>query len=265
LKLGTSELSAYKSARMPVKGSIAWLAVAVAAAVEGIALVAGADPAAQAAPANGSTSIPHHDQTVDTKTAHKSLDLKYPVFDHPNPAVRAALARAVEEQLKYYLSYAPPAGSEGGATLSCDTTAATTRVVSFVCLGDVEQAAIADLEQGMGGGARAEAQISTVLLLIDGVHVRPGALADVLADPKRMRGAILKKVQAALLQSCAGLRLQPMASLDRFTLADDGVTFYFSMDDFDMRGFDPACERKVTLTTSDLGGLLRVNGALERL
>jgi hypothetical protein len=228
-----------------------------------------ADPRSKTAPAVASSAapatIPFQLKKVDSHSALVTLKLSIPVFDHPRPGARTAIATLVDRELERFVKYGPAPGNQGSVELSCEVATATTSVISFACRSMVLEGSIADHAKAIGG-APAERTVSTLLLLIDGDDVRKGALDDLLANPDRDEPAILKKVQAALSGTCPKLRLLPGTPADVFTVGPDGVRFYFPMMAFALdNDFEAACPREATLSRASLTGLLRPGGVLDRL
>lgn len=226
----------------------------------GVALIFGVHSAESSSKVDPHTAkkaspISHRDSTVK----NKDVEVTFPVFEHPRPAVNAALSAAIASTLGSYLG--DPGTGQGSA--SCDVSAATTEVVSLRCQSMVMDGSLTD--PAAGGGAPAEPTVWTLLLLIDGESVRQGSLADLVGDPKRGRAALFKKLQAAVTTCHAGMKLLPGATFDAFTLSDAGATFHLSMSLFDFHAdLDVECE-DVTLSRDDLRGLLRRGGALDRV
>jgi hypothetical protein len=207
--------------------------------------------------------IPVHHKVIKSHERRVSLDITYPVFDHPSAGARAALLTTIEKEMEPYATAEAADDEALFVDLGCEVASATTALVSLLCHSMFDRSKIADREQGIGG-APAEATLASYLFLIDGARVRKGTLADVLKSPERARPELIKKLQAALAEPCPGLRLLATASLDTFPVDDKGVRFYFQMAAF---GDDAnaICGREVQLAVDDLRNLLKRNGAFARL
>jgi hypothetical protein len=218
-----------------------------------------ADETARAEP----VTIPFHQKKVDARRPHAHIEVEVPVFDHPRPAARAALAALIGRRTADLVGYTPAPGHEGDVTLSCDVAHATTTLVSLICRSTLEDGLISDREQGIGG-APGGPNVWSMLFVIDGDRVRDATLAELLVERRGTRAKIDEKVRATLLTSCPGWKLSPSSSISAFTVSADGVKFYFQTDAFDVLG-DSDCDREVTLSRADLRDLFPPRGVLDRV